>query len=126
MKKNMKFILPVLLIALIFTIVISKPSFAAIDLNINSNTSNTQASNSESSSSTTNTNLQTQYGNELDTTTATDTTSSFSDSSAAQVSSLSSLPESSLGLSNVLSILLIAVGVILILLGIAVLIRLKK
>lgn len=136
MKKNIKFVLFILLMALIFITFMKHQSFAAIDLNINSN-SNNSVSNSESgsnnttstnTSTTTNTNenLQAQYGNELDTG-STRTSSSMSDtSSAADVYSLNSLPESSLGLSNILSILLIAVGVILILLGIAVLIRLKK
>lgn len=36
------------------------------------------------------------------------------------------LPESQLGLSNILNIILISVGVVLILLGIAIFIRLKK
>lgn len=45
--------------------------------------------------------------------------------STTQTSS-SNLPESDLGLNNVLNILLIVIGIVLILLGIAVLIRLKK
>ena len=44
----------------------------------------------------------------------------------SSVSSESSLPESSLGLTNILNILLIVVGVLLIFLAIAILIRLKS
>lgn len=46
-------------------------------------------------------------------------------SSGSLVSSLNSLPEAELGLTNILSILLIVIGVLLILLSIAILIRLK-
>lgn len=48
------------------------------------------------------------------------------ESSTATFSNVSSLPESGLGLSNILNILLITVGVVLILLSIAILIRLKN
>ncbi len=44
---------------------------------------------------------------------------------SSPLNALSSLPEASLGLSNILNILLIVVGVLLILLAIAILIRLK-
>ncbi len=52
----------------------------------------------------------------------------FSGSSSARVTSvnpLSSLPEANLGLNNVLSIILIAIGILIILLAIAILIRIK-
>lgn len=45
--------------------------------------------------------------------------------SQSQVSPLSSLPEASLGLTNIVNILLIAVGVILIFLAIAILIKMR-
>lgn len=44
---------------------------------------------------------------------------------SSTISSLSNLPEANLGLSNILSIILIVIGVLLILLAIAILIRLK-
>lgn len=49
-------------------------------------------------------------------------------SNAASVISetYNNLPESQLGLSNILNIILISIGVVLILLGIAIFIRLKK
>lgn len=124
MKKNIKIIFFVLIIASIFMFVTNKPAFAAINLNINNSTSNSETSTENTNSE----NLQSQYGNELDNVSTTSSSSSYdaSSSSSAEVSNLSSIPESNLGLSNILSILLIAVGIILILLGIAVLIRLKK
>lgn len=42
------------------------------------------------------------------------------------VSSITDLPEASLGLANILNILLLVVGVLLILLGIAIIIKIKK
>ena len=45
---------------------------------------------------------------------------------SASTSTFNSLPESELGLTNILNILLIAVGVVLILLAIAIIIKLKK
>lgn len=44
---------------------------------------------------------------------------------SSTVSALSNLPEANLGLSNILSIILIVIGVLLIMLAIAILIRLK-
>ena len=73
-----------------------------VDGNLQSTTQNTVTSNSELSTPTT------------------------TPSDSAIVSSVSSLPESELGLTNILNILLIAVGVILIFLAIAILIRLGK
>lgn len=48
-----------------------------------------------------------------------------SDNSPATTSTVSSLPESDLGLTNILNIMLIVIGLLLILLAIAILIRLK-
>ena len=53
------------------------------------------------------------------------TTTSGASNTASPLNALSSLPEASLGLTNILNILLIVVGVLLILLAIAILIRLK-
>lgn len=47
-------------------------------------------------------------------------------SGSSTISSLSSLPESDLGLTNILCIILIVIGVLLILLAIAIIIRLKS
>ena len=71
-----------------------------------------------------------QFGDE-DYTAAANTISSRNTVSSTTSSSniadrLQSLPESELGLTNILNILLIAVGVVLILLAIAIFIRLKK
>lgn len=54
------------------------------------------------------------------------TNSTLSNTSSGTISNLSPLPESDLGLSNILNIILIAVGVVLILLGFAIIIKLKK
>ena len=53
------------------------------------------------------------------------TTTSGASNTASPLNALSSLPEASLGLTNILNILLIVVGVLLIFLAIAILIRLK-
>ena len=129
MKKNTKIILIIFIIAILALIIMKRPAFAAINLNINSNTNSVSNETDLDNNTTGNSvnNLQQQYGNELDDSSVAPTgTPTLTDSSAADVYSLNSLPEADLGLSNILSILLIAVGVILILLGIAVFIRLKK
>ena len=50
---------------------------------------------------------------------------SVESNTSSPLNDLSSLPEASLGLTNILNILLIAVGILLILLAIAILIRLR-
>ena len=50
---------------------------------------------------------------------------SVDSNTSSPLNALSSLPEASLGLTNILNILLIAVGILLILLAIAILIRLR-
>lgn len=50
---------------------------------------------------------------------------SVESNTSSPLNALSSLPEASLGLTNILNILLIAVGILLILLAIAILIRLR-
>lgn len=81
--------------------------------NTMSNSSSNTSSNSESAG-----NVQTsnQIGENVDSTTKTNNNSSV----------FSTLPESELGLTNVLNILLIAVGFVLILLAIAIIIKLKN
>ena len=86
------------------------PVFAALDMDLNT----TNATNNTSNTSTTNTST---------------TNTSSSTSSVATTSTLSSTVTTSafdLELTNILSICLIVVGVLLILLGIAILIRLKQ
>ena len=109
MNKSFKIMLVTLL--LIF-IVFSSNCFAVnVDMNLASNLAdegtNVVNNNVISNTSTTNTN-----------------TAESTDS--ATFSNLSSLPESELGLTNILNILLIAVGFVLVLLAIAILIKIKK
>lgn len=52
--------------------------------------------------------------------------SSAPNATAANISTLSSISEANLGLNNILCIILIALGVLIVLLAIAILIRLKK
>lgn len=82
--------------------------------NTNSDLSNTMSNDTNSNTST---NSNTLSGNAGETT---------SPSGTATFSNINSLPESELGLTNILNILLITVGVVLILLSIAILIRLKN
>jgi len=96
---------------LVIICILLLPNFVqATDIDMNlSNTTNLDASNVVDS-------------NTSDTTTT--VPGSYS-SSGSFVSSLNSLPEAELGLTNILSIILIVIGVLLILLAIAILIRLK-
>lgn len=130
MKKSLKIILIItVLITTLLLVFNATSAFAVISLSTNtaentsvSNEENPTGGSTESASGSGNNSYSQQYGNEVDTGSNTPTPSNPSTS----VSNLSSLPESELGLTNILSILLIAVGLILILLGVAVLIRLKK
>ena len=81
--------------------------------NTMSNSSSNTSSNSESAG---NVQAPNQIGENVDSTTKTNNNSSV----------FSTLPESELGLTNVLNILLIAVGFVLILLAIAIIIKLKN
>lgn len=56
----------------------------------------------------------------------TDRLSPTTTNNSASISTLNELPESGLGLNNIINIILIVIGVLLILLGIAILIRLKQ
>lgn len=57
---------------------------------------------------------------------ATSTNETELTATVTSVTSLSNLPEATLGLNNILNIILIAIGFLLILFAIAILIRLKK
>ena len=99
MSKSLKFI--IIFLVAIFTVFNCSQTFAAVNMNTsNTNTSNTNSSNTNTSS-TSNTNTSTLS--------STVTTSDFD-----------------LELTNILCIALIVVGILLILLGIAILIRLRR
>lgn len=109
MNKILKNMLNVIIFTILFFMSMHSFSFAvsSVDMNLAANSQdNALANNSVSTNSTSNTTL--------------------SNTSAGTVSNLSPLPDSDLGLSNILNIILIAVGVVLILLGLAIIIKLKK
>ena len=145
MKKSIKILL-LIIVAFLF---ISSRCFAVnIEMNLTNNTA--VASSNEllsvdntASNSTTSSNVLAPNGSNSDSNTLTNaevnsdaaTNSDLSNAtlsgstqssteSSANVSNLSALPESDLGLTNILNIILIAIGFILILLAIAILIRL--
>lgn len=94
---------------------------SATDINMNLTPDNTQAvTGNESNTGNQTTNTTTQNG--------TDTTISTSDDIGGSVapSGVSSIAQENMSFSNILNILIITVGVILILLAIAILIRLKN
>lgn len=113
MNKSFKIMLVTLLLVFI---VFSSNCFAVnIDMNLASNLADngTNVVNSDVSSNAT-------------TTSSTTSTNTAESTDSATFSNLSSLPESELGLTNILNILLIAVGFVLVLLSIAILIKIKK
>lgn len=147
MKKSIKILL-LIMVAFLF---ISSRCFAVnIEMNLTNNTA--VASSNEllsvdntASNSTTSSNVLAPNGSNSDSNTLTNaevnsdaaTNSDLSNAtlsgstqsnteSSANVSNLSALPESDLGLTNILNIILIAIGFILILLAIAILIRLSS
>lgn len=143
MRKNLKIAIVLLVFVLSF---ISAHSYAA-SINMGLGANNVTASSNgditavsnevvgspiqdntiTSESNIVNDNLQAATQNIVDNNTEqSNTTPATTPSDSAIVSSVSSLPESELGLTNILNILLIAVGVILIFLAIAILIRLGK
>lgn len=109
MSKLFKFVIILLITFVLFTPVVVKAT--NVNMNLNSN-GNTYASNTYNHSQSSNTNTLSPN-------------TSNSQSNSATISSLSELPEASLGLSNILNIILIVVGTLLVLLSIAILIRLK-
>lgn len=147
MKKSIKILL-LIMVAFLF---ISSRCFAVnIEMNLTNNTavapSNELLSvDNTASNSTTSSNVLAPNGSNSDSNTLTNaevnsdaaTNSDLSNAtqsgstqsnteSSANVSNLSALPESDLGLTNILNIILIAIGFILILLAIAILIRLSS
>ena len=113
MSKTFKII--IILLIMIFAINTITSNAASINMNLEAENAVTDE-NTEEATNSTDTNTVSN--------TTSNTTSSDSSSDSANVTKLSSLPESELGLANIINILLIAVGVILIFLAIAILIRL--
>ena len=110
----------ILLLAIIFMVMIFNLNFVkGVDLNLTENITNSYAENVEEEDTATNTTTSTSKRN------STSSDSSTLATSSATVKTTSST-EAGLGISNVLNILLISVGILLILLAIAILIRLKK
>ena len=118
MNKTLKIILICIIILSFYFF--ANPALAVIDMNLASNLTDNSTNTSNSLDEDTNTITNRSSLN----TTSTNTTST--NTTSATVSTLSSLPESELGLTNILNILLITVGVLLILLGIAIIIKLQK
>ena len=105
MNNYLRIILNISVSAIMFILCICTSSFAVTNETINMNLT----SNTESNSIAENSN-----------------TVSTTNTSSARISTLESLPESGLGLTNILNILLITVGVLLILLAIAILIKINR
>ena len=115
MSKTFKII--IILLIMIFAINTITSNAASINMNLEAENAVTDENTEEATNSTDTNTIS-------NTTSNTTSTGSDSSSDSANVTKLSSLPESELGLANIINILLIAVGVILIFLAIAILIRL--
>lgn len=135
MLKNTK-LSRIIILSIILILLIGINCCHAVDLNLtdmddltNTNITN-DANNTSVDNETSNTtaNDEDTYNNTNSSNTSYNTSNSTSNTPAPSttVSNLNSLPESNLGLSTILNILLIVIGVLLILLAIAILIRLKK
>ena len=114
MSKSLKFI--IIFVVLLIAIFNCSYTFAAVNMNTtNTNTSNTNTS----STNTSNTNTS-------NTNTSSTSTPSTSNTSSSTLSSTVTTSDFDLELTNILCIALVVIGVLLILLGIAILIRLKR
>ena len=108
MSKNLKFLISIFTI--IFIMSYSIVSFAAVpDMNLTANTTTNEI---------TSTSVNSTY-------TTTSTTNIDTTTQSTSITNLNPVTESGLGITNILNILLIAVGVVLILLGIAIIIKIK-
>ena len=117
----------VIIIALVIILAIGTITSNAASINMNLDAGNTSTENvADTNNTDTNTQSTNAVSNSIENTTVTSEESQPDSESLSVVSSGSSLPESELGLSNIINILLIAVGVILIFLAIAILIRLAR
>lgn len=125
MSKTRKIIVTILLIILLCGF-----NFCyAVDLNLTDDTSNgNEASNTNTENTNSNTDTNSSANTNSNGTTTNNAGAPISTPNGGSNSATvtSSLPESSLGLSTILNILLIVIGILLILLAIAILIRLKK
>lgn len=115
----------VMIIALVIVLAVGTISSSAASINMNLESGN-NISDENVVEDTNTTDTNTLANTTTNTTANTTTTDNNSGTESATVTSVSSLPESELGLSNIINILLIAVGVILIFLAIAILIRLGR
>lgn len=115
----------VIIIALVIVLAVGTISSSAASINMNLESGN-NISDENVVEDTNTTDTNTLANTTTNTTANTTTTDNNSGTESATVTSVSSLPESELGLSNIINILLIAVGVILIFLAIAILIRLGR
>lgn len=126
--KNIK----IIVLSIIFTLFISISSCYAVELDLSDDLLESSSSvNSTNSGNTTNenssnTNLNTNSTNNTNISNENYNTNTSFTNSTPSATVTNSLPESDLGLSNILNIFLIVIGVLLILLSIAILIRLKK
>lgn len=108
-------ILSILLICLLFSSIVLATD---IDMNLQSNNGNLNE--------TTNTNVLDEEDTANTETSPTARNSVLTDTPSTTITSGSSVSDEALGLTNILNILLIVVGVVLILLGIAILIRMHS
>ena len=125
----MKKLLQLSLIIFVILMVLAPNFVQATRVNMNL-TPNTTATENPSTQNTSSENTSIDDTNTVpepeDTTANTDRLSPTTTNNSASVSTLNELPESGLGLNNIINIILIVIGVLLILLGIAILIRLKQ
>lgn len=127
MIKSLKIFKTILAIIIFLFVLLFGTNIYAVDIDMNLTNIDTLSNNDVSNSNTnTNTSANTSSNKTNTSTNSTTNTSSNTTNTSATVSSVSSLPESELGLTNILNILLITVGFILILLAIAILIKLRK
>lgn len=124
MSKILKTTLLVLLVSLFIT----NFSLATdIDMNLTSTNENTTSTNTSNSIASTTNNISNTNTNNNNTNTTRNNSVSSSVGESTVISSMDqSSTDDGLGLSNILNILLIVVGIVLILLGIAILIRLHS
>jgi len=121
-------IFKVLFILFIAIFMLAQFTYATdIDTTALSNSYNNSTTNNTTNTNTTTNSISNSINNSVDSTkNSTTNTIKPVTTTTPSVSSTSSLPEADLGFTNILNIVLIVIGLLLILLGIAILIRLKK
>ena len=128
--KNVEFIV----LSIIFVLFLGITSCYAVDLDLSndlgndllSNSTNSDTNNSNASNNNTSNSSTSNASSDKNTNSSYTNTNSSSTNSSPSATVTNSLPESDLGLSTILNIFLIVIGVLLVLLAIAILIRLKK